>query len=325
MKYVESSSCDVYFNLALEEYIFTNFKDDTYFMLWKNDNSIVLGKHQNVFEEINIKAVEQKGIKVARRITGGGTVFHDRGNLNYSVMTNYDKNKFVNYDDFIIPVIKALNEIGVKAEKRRTSDIAIDGKKISGSAQTIKGDRALHHGTLLFDANLSMLHDLLKTTEGKIESKSVKSVRSVVTNIKEHICNSDMTIDEFQKTLLNTLYSDGIEKIKLTEKQLAEVNYLVENKYSQWDWNYGNSPIFSFEKENDISDLNISLNIKLQINKGIIGNCVITCDKLTFNDLENVIINTRYSYNEVVKKLKEVESLHSIKNINIKELADCFF
>src|SRR5690554_4490795 len=108
MKYIESISDDVYFNLALEEYIFSNLKDDTYFMLWKNDNSIVLGKHQNVFEEINIKAIEKNKVKVARRNTGGGTVFHDRGNLNYSVITDYQKNKFIDYDQFIIPVIDAL-------------------------------------------------------------------------------------------------------------------------------------------------------------------------------------------------------------------------
>lgn len=117
MKYIESISDDVYFNLALEEYIFNNLKDDTFFMLWKNYNSIVLGKHQNVFEEINIKAIEQNNVKVARRNTGGGTVFHDRGNLNYSVITDYDKSTFIDYDQFIIPVINALNSIGVKAEK----------------------------------------------------------------------------------------------------------------------------------------------------------------------------------------------------------------
>lgn len=316
MKYIESISDDVYFNLALEEYIFSNLKDDTYFMLWKNDDSIVLGKHQNVFEEINIKAIEKNNIKVARRITGGGTVFHDRGNLNYSVMTDYDKNKFINYDQFIIPVINALNSIGVKAEKRRTSDIAIDGKKISGSAQTIKGNRALHHGTLLFSADLTMLHDLLKTTEGKIESNSVKSVRSIVTNIRDHL-NTEINIDEFQRLLVNTMF-DNVEKYEISQEQIDAVNELVENKYSKWEWNYGRSPDFYFEKESAY------LNVKLNVKKGFVSECNIEGNKVPCQLREN-IIGSRYSYNQILNKLKEISSLKNINNINYEELADCFF
>ena len=316
MKYIESISDDVYFNLALEEYVFSNLKDDTYFMLWKNDNSIVLGKHQNVFEEINIKAIEKNNIKVARRNTGGGTVFHDRGNLNYSVITDYNKNKFIDYDQFIIPVIDALNSMGVKAEKRRTSDIAIDGRKISGSAQTIKGNRALHHGTLLFSADLTMLHDLLKTTEGKIESNSVKSVRSIVTNIKDHL-DTELNIEEFQKLLVETMFSDNVEKYEISQEQINAINELVENKYSKWDWNYGRSPDFHFEKESSL------LKVKLNVKKGYVADCSIEGNKIPCDINEN-IIGLRYSYTYFLKKLKEIDSLKN-SNINYDELADCFF
>ncbi len=323
MKYIESISDDIYFNLALEEYIFTNLKDDTYFMLWKNDNSLVLGKHQNVFEEINIKAIEHNNIKVARRNTGGGTVFHDKGNLNYSIITDYDKNKFVDYDQFIIPVINALNSIGVKAEKRRTSDIAIDGKKISGSAQTIKGNRALHHGTLLFDADLSMLHDLLKTTEGKIESKSVKSVRSIVTNIKEHLSDTAIDINEFQRLLVHTLFSDNEEKYEINQEQIDVVKELVENKYSKWEWNFGLSPDFYFEKESLILDNKVK--VKLYVKKGIVNSCEIFGNKIPCDDLQENILGSRYSYTEITNKLKNLSLLKFIENINYEELAECFF
>ncbi|WP_313163014.1 lipoate--protein ligase [Sedimentibacter sp.] len=323
MKYIESISDDVYFNLALEEYIFNNLKDDTYFMLWKNENSIVMGKHQNAYEEINIKTIEQNNIKAARRNTGGGTVFHDRGNLNYSVITDYDKNKFIDYDQFIIPVINALNSIGVKAEKRRTSDIAIDGKKISGSAQTIKGNRALHHGTLLFSADLTMLHDLLKTTEGKIESKSVKSVRSIVTNIRDHLIDTAINIDEFQKMFSDAMFSGNTEKYEINQEQIESVNELVENKYSRWEWNFGASPDFYFEKESAVAGDVIKVN--LNVKKGIVTECNIRGTNLPCKELEENIIGSRYSYIDTVNRLKEYRSLKGILNINYEELADCFF
>ena len=323
MKYIESISDDVYFNLALEEYIFNNLKDDTYFMLWKNDSSIVLGKHQNVFEEINIKAIEQNNIKVARRNTGGGTVFHDRGNLNYSVITEYDKNTLIDYNQFIIPVINALNSMGINAEKRRTSDIAIDGKKISGSAQSIKGNRALHHGTLLFDADLTMLHDLLKTTEGKIESKSVKSVRSVVTNIKNHLSDTAINIDEFQKLLIDTMFSDKVDKYEITQEQIETIKELVENKYSKWEWNFGNSPDFYFEKDSVI--LSNTIKVKLHVKKGVITDCNIQGNNIPSDILEENIIGSRYSYINIVNKFKELSSLKNINNLNYEKLAECFF
>ncbi|NLJ58366.1 MAG: lipoate--protein ligase [Tissierellia bacterium] len=323
MKYIVSTNDDVYFNLALEEYIFNNLKDNSYFMLWKNHDSIVLGKHQNVFEEINIKAIEKDNIKVARRITGGGTVFHDRGNLNYSFITAYDKNKFIDYDQFITPVIEALNTIGVKAEKRRTSDIAIEGKKISGSAQTVKGNRALHHGTLLYDADLYMLNHLLKTTDGKIESKSVKSVPSIVTNIKDHLGDKSMTIDQFQDLLLATMFSKGIEKFEITDQHIEAVNELVENKYSKWEWNYGNSPDFSYEKKS--LAFSKPIDVKLTVKKGIIHSCAIKGKDFPCNDMEESLSGTIYSYNLVKDKLLKCNSLKNIKNINYDELANCFF
>lgn len=318
MKYIESISDDIYYNLALEEYVFQNLKDDEYFMLWKNDNSIVLGKYQNAFEEINIKEVEKTSMKVARRNSGGGAVFHDKGNLNYSIIRNLD-NTFFDYDSFLIPIINALNSLGIKAEKRRTCDIAINGKKISGSAQSSKGGRVLHHGTLLYNADLSLLENMLKPTEGKIESRSVKSVRSTVTNISEHI-DSNITIDDFKDDLLNALFSKGIQKTELTDEQLHEVLNLSKNKYSDWQWNYGNSPDFIFDKQSVLSG-NI-LHINLQVKKGMVFACNIAGENFPCTEIESILIGSRYSYKEIANKLKEINSL---KNINIEELVDSFF
>ncbi|HKM01507.1 MAG TPA: lipoate--protein ligase [Sedimentibacter sp.] len=319
MKYIESTIEDIYINLALEEYIYQNLKNDDYFMLWKNDNSIVLGKYQNTFEEINTKEAEKKGMKVARRNTGGGTVFHDKGNLNYSIIKNVGTNTFADYDSFLIPMISALNAIGVKAEKRRTSDIVIEGKKISGSAQTLRAGRILHHGTLLFNADLSLLENMLKTTEGKIESRSVKSVRSIVTNIKDHI-EENISLNEFKEALLQALFPDGIEKVELTIDQMAEVYDLAKSKYSDWNWNYGNSPEFSFEKNSMLSNENLIIN--LQIKKGIIVACKIKGTNIPCSHIESIMVGSRYSYKEVLNKLQES---NLFTNINYKELADCFF
>ena len=208
MKYMKVTGTDIYYNLALEEYMFNKSSEESVLLLWKNDTSIVLGKYQNVYEEINIKEVSRKHISVARRNTGGGTVFHDRGNLNYSFITSCSSGMFSDYDEFIFPVIKALNGLGVPAQKRNNSDIAIGTSKISGSAQAVKSHRILHHGTLLFDADMEGLHLLLKPSDGRFTSKAVKSVRSDVTNISDHL-RDKMTIDEFEEYLLENIISEN--------------------------------------------------------------------------------------------------------------------
>lgn len=326
MKVFDSNYTDVYFNLAIEEYLFKNGLDSEYLLLWKNQNSIVLGKHQNIFEEINLAAVAESGIPVARRNTGGGTVFHDQQNLNYSFISNCQSDRFADYDQFLIPVIKALNEMGIPAAKRRTSDIAIGAQKISGSAQTVKKGRVLHHGTLLYNSDLSLLKNLLKTTAGKITSKSVKSVRSEVTNIKKHMTDQSMTIAAFKDALLEKLLPDGFEKVNLTEDDIESIQTLVDEKYSQWDWNYGQSPKFLFEKDSTVLSKNgikMQLDVKLEIIKGKIANCQVIVDGLANTELEEGLIGARYGYQEVLYKLEETR-FNQAAQIKIAELVNCF-
>lgn len=323
MKYIENNSSDVYFNLALEDYVFSHYKDDAYLLLWKNDRSIVLGRNQNVFEEINIKLAENTGVKVARRNTGGGTVFHDQGNLNYSFITDYNPDMLIDYDKFINPVISALAALGVNAGKRASSDIVIDDRKISGSAQITRGGRVLHHGTLLFDAELDILHELLKATEGEIVSKSVKSRRSSVTNIKDHMKNKAVSIEDLKQVLLNAFFPDEIKKCALTEEDIAEINKLVEEKYSLWEWNFGNSPKFTFEKSSNI--MGEQVYIKLFIEKGLIKTCQITVGNQACKAAEKAFEGMKYSYIEIVRRLEEIKVFEIIKNNNAEEMAACFF
>ena len=156
MYYIEGENKDPYYNLALEEYMMANYTKGTYLLLWINEDSIVMGKYQNAYEELNLKAIEEDGIPVVRRISGGGTVFHDKGNLNYSFITDADREKG-GYEEFLHPIIKSLNRLGIHAQKRNVCDIVIGDKKISGSAKCSRKGRVLQHGTLLFDSDLKKL------------------------------------------------------------------------------------------------------------------------------------------------------------------------
>lgn len=301
MKYMKVTGTDIYYNLALEEYMFNKSSEESVLLLWKNDTSIVLGKYQNVYEEINIKEVSRQHISVARRNTGGGTVFHDRGNLNYSFITNCSSGTFSDYDEFIFPVIKALNGLGVPAQKRNNSDIAIGTCKISGSAQAVKSHRILHHGTLLFDADMEGLHLLLKPSDGRFTSKAVKSVRSDVTNISDHL-RDKMTIDEFEEYLLENIISENDGQIIPDEDELKVIEELAEKKYRTWEWNYGKSPKFVFEKRGKAAGK--QYDVRLAVEKGIITDCSIESVNGSHPGeveelLREKLVNQRYKYDEI--------------------------
>lgn len=287
MQYIESNSKDVFLNLAMEEYVFKNFKDDSYLLLYKNDNAIVLGKYQNIYQEINVPEAEASGIKIARRISGGGTVFHDSGNLNYSFIADNEKNDLHCYDDFLSPIIKALQSMGVDARKRNVCDIAIGDLKISGNAQSIHENRILHHGTLLFDSDMEKLHRLLEVTDAIIESKAVPSVPSPVTNIREHLRDSSMTLDDFKSTLLSNIFPSGISRRKLTEDDMGQIEKLRDEKYNTWEWNWGKSPRFTLRRGDTI----------LSVNHGIITSCHIP---FASDEASGALLGKRYGYHNVL-------------------------
>lgn len=229
---------DPYFNIASEEYLLTE-KKESFIYLWKNAPSVIVGRNQNTLQEVNLGYTTKKGIKTVRRLTGGGAVYHDLNNVNYTVITPYDK-EVNSYLYFTTPIIEYLNSIGINADFTGRNDITIDGKKISGNAQTIKGDRILHHGTLLFKSDLDALTNALKPNKVKMESKGIKSVRSRVTNISEYL-GKDIGIDEFYQDLINYFKKNTIE-YKLTEEDIKNINKLASEKYSTYEWNIGKSP-----------------------------------------------------------------------------------
>lgn len=297
-------------NLALEEYALRNFSPDTdYLLFYINEPSIIIGRNQNTLEEINLDYVKENNIHVVRRISGGGAVYHDLGNLNFSFITNHDIKSLHNFKKFTAPVIKVLATMGIEAELIGRNDILVDGKKISGTAQFSTGKRMISHGTLLLDTDLGEVVNALNVKMSKIESKGHKSVRSRVANISEYL-EKPMKIEDFRERLLQGLYeeSEPFETYHLTEKQWEEVHKLKEEKYDTWEWNFGRSPKFNIQRTARFPIGEID--IRIFVEKGHITDFKIFGDffgKDPVENIEKLMIGTRYEYADIEEKLKEIQ------------------
>ena len=249
LSYLDIQCTDPSWNLALEQYVFDNLpRDRVWLMLWQNDNAIIIGKHQNTLAEINEAFVREQGIRVVRRLSGGGAVYHDLGNLNYTLIAD-ENSDTMDFGRFCRPVIRALEKCGVKAELNGRNDMTIEGQKFSGNAQYRKNGRIMHHGTLLFDSQMQMLAGALQVDEEKIKAKGVKSVRSRVTNIRPHL-PQDMTLADFRAKLLDSILEEMPgQAYQLTEADLAAVDAISQARYSTWEWNYGRSPACDVHKK----------------------------------------------------------------------------
>ena len=249
LNYLDLTTTDPAWNLAVEEYVFDCLpRDRMYVMLWQNDNAIIIGKHQNTLAEINEGFVREHGIRVVRRLSGGGAVYHDMGNLNFTVIADA-AGVGLDFGRFCDMVLAALERAGIHGERNGRNDMTIDGKKFSGNAQYVRQGRVMHHGTLLFDSNTAMLAGALQVDKEKIQAKGVKSVRSRVTNIRP-LLPQDMTLPQFRQVLLESILeaAPGSEYV-LTEADLAEIESRKQARYDTWQWNYGSSPACTFSKK----------------------------------------------------------------------------
>jgi len=241
IRYLETGCTDPCYNLAFEEVVLRNRREGDYLLLWQNQNAVIIGQNQNAEAEINRSFIEKHGIKVVRRMTGGGAVYHDMGNLNYSFITDSGDPEKLSMERFTGAVIRALEHFGLKAEASGRNDILVDGKKVSGTAQRLMSGRILYHGTLLFDSSPDMVEGALNVDPEKFKSKSSKSVRSRIGNIRSFL-SQDMELAEFWRELKRQLSGDELVTDKLTDQEEAEVQRLKKEKYSTWEWNFGRSP-----------------------------------------------------------------------------------
>lgn len=315
MVYLETGSTDPAYNLAFEEFVLTHRTEGDILILWQNDNAVIIGRNQNTAEEIDQGFVDAHGIRVVRRNTGGGAVYHDLGNLNYSFITDAGASKVA----FTDPVIRALRSLGLDAEVSGRNDILVSGKKVSGTAQQVSKGRVLHHGTLLFDSDSSMITGALTPDPGKFQSKGVKSVRSRVGNIRTFL-KQDMDIDAFWTHLKRTLGDTGMTCDILSDRELAEVARLKAEKYDTWQWNFGRSPAYDVQVKKRFDGG--TLDVRMRVSHGVITGIKFYGDFLAVRPvsiLEDALIGCEFRKDAIEQALTGLPMAECLGGITTEE------
>lgn len=330
MQFIDNKGItDPRINLAIEEYVLKTMdvEKDSYLLFYINEPSIIIGKNQNTVEEINTEFVDREGIHVVRRLSGGGAVYHDKGNLNFSFITKDDGESFRNFKKFTEPVTEALAKMGVKAELLGRNDILVDGRKISGNAQFATGGRMFSHGTLLFDTDMEGVVNALKVKKDKIESKGIKSIRSRVANISEFL-EKPISIVQFREEILKSIFGgeEQIEYRELTEEDWKQINELSAERYGNWEWNYGRSPKFNVQQSKRFSVGGID--VRLQVVKGMIENIHIYGDFFGIgevNEIEERLIGVKYERQAMTDALKDMEVERILGGISLEEFVGLMY
>ncbi|KAA3639216.1 MAG: lipoate--protein ligase family protein [Proteobacteria bacterium] len=323
---IQHHSTDPYFNLAVDEYIFKH-KDEDCFMLWRNDNAIIVGKHQNTLAEINLDYVQDKGIKVVRRMSGGGAVYHDLGNLNFTFTKTGEQAGQVDFHLYTQPIIDVLKELGVNAEFQGRNDLVIDGKKFSGNAEYIFKNKVLHHGTILFSSHMPDISGALKANPLKFKDKAVKSIPKRVTNVMTHLAEPislDAFTDRVMAHIINT--HDNCQPYTLSEADIAAINQIRDEKYATWEWNYGLSPQYNFQQ--GIRTKGGTLEMHLDVHQGVIKQCRIFGDFFTTGDIseiESVLIGQRHDKTAIRACLKPFNIEDYFHHMTLEDLLTAMF
>lgn len=320
MIYVDTKSNDPYINLATEYYVATK-KDfgEAVFMLWANKPTLVVGKFQNTIEEINSEYVKEKGINVIRRMSGGGTVYHDLGGRQFTFIVRGAGMK-ISFKEYLEPIVDALKNLGVNACMTGRNDLTVDGKKISGNAQYKVGDITVHHGTLLVESDIEAVVRSTNVDPYKIISKSIKSVRERVTNIKEYL-PINMTVEEFDRHIINAVCPEGREYI-LTDEDKAEIEKIADEKFRGYDNIYGKNPKYQIEKTGRFAGGKVTL--LLDIKNDVIISAKLYGDFFAAENvlkIENLLEGCHYDYQSVFTSLKNGVEENTIYSVTLDELA----
>ncbi|HEN5973054.1 TPA: lipoate--protein ligase [Streptococcus agalactiae] len=311
MKYIVNTSNDPAYNVALEAYAFQKLTDiDEIFILWINEPAIIIGRHQNTIQEINKEFIDKNGIHVVRRLSGGGAVYHDLNNLNYTIISNNTQEGAFDFQTFSKPVIDTLAKLGVKAEFTGRNDLEINGQKFAGNAQAYYKGRMMHHGCLLFDVDMSVLGQALKVSKDKIESKGIKSVRARVTNIVDHLSDK-ITVQEFSDAILAQMKEEypEMDEYVLSDAELSEIQAMRDNQFATWDWTYGKAPEYTIER--GVRYPAGKITTYANVENSTIKSVKIFGDFFgvkPVDDIEKMLEGVRYDYKDVLAALKTVDT-----------------
>jgi len=310
LRWIDLRTTDPTYNLAAEQYVFDELpRDSSYFMLWQNDNAVIIGKYQNTYAEIDSDYVSAHGIKVVRRLSGGGAVYHDMGNLNFTFITDAGDSEQLNMRLFCEPIVRTLAVLGIRAEINGRNDMTVEGKKFSGNSQYMRGGRIMHHGTLMVSSDLSVLMNALRVDSSKLESKGMKSVRSRVTNLSEHTENG-IDLDDFRRLLIENIAEvGGGTEYRFSEEDLRGIEKLQAERYSQWDWNYGKSPSGIIRCSERVEGCG-KLEIYIETEHGLISSAQFCGDFFSArepSELAEILSGCRYSRESLGERLGTVE------------------
>ncbi|HGI2145704.1 TPA: lipoate--protein ligase [Streptococcus agalactiae] len=323
MKYIVNTSNDPAYNVALEAYAFQKLTDiDEIFILWINEPAIIIGRHQNTIQEINKEFIDKNGIHVVRRLSGGGAVYHDLNNLNYTIISNNTQEGAFDFQTFSKPVIDTLAKLGVKAEFTGRNDLEINGQKFAGNAQAYYKGRMMHHGCLLFDVDMSVLGQALKVSKDKIESKGIKSVRARVTNIVDHLSDK-ITVQEFSDAILAQMKEEypEMDEYVLSDAELSEIQAMRDNQFATWDWTYGKAPEYTIER--GVRYPAGKITTYANVENSTIKSVKIFGDFFgvkPVDDIEKMLEGVRYDYKDILAALKTVDTSQYFSRMTPEEI-----
>mgnify|MGYP000956186103 CR=1 FL=1 len=323
MIYINNTSTNPFFNFALEYYLMNEKKlpENTVFLFWRTEPTLMIGRYQNTIEEINEKYVKKNKINVIRRISGGGTIYTDLGGWQYSFITK-GKAEQIDFNKYVTPIVEALNKIGVGAEFNSRNDLVINNRKFSGNAQCMISDYTLHHGSLLFNTDLGEMIKSITVDEYKIISKGIKSVKERVTNIADHL-KEPMDSMKFKELMVQSVMRGSKNEYKLTDEDIRRVNEISKNKFEMWEWNYGKSPKFNITKTGRFNGG--KMEFKLDVNGGIIERCTVYGDffgTVDINSFCNVLMGCKYNKESIKEALEKNNMQNVFYDINYLNLID---